>query len=283
MTIFLQHILLGMRNRSHFISNNFLFQETAISSYFAKRIIIETASVSLLSTVACSYATNFTVSSSIRNYSIATIITNIFLNLFNLKLLNNIDCNEKTSRNIHFNFKKTFEWLISLNFAFFFGTTGNLLIHEFGHVLAASMVYSNLSSQIELTGLFKAVISWYKSDNTMFGNIIGDLNSRLLICIAGPLSATFAGSLGLIAGFYLKELFSEFSRYLILSSIITIAYQVLYALTAMLTSKNDLGHDFVMLWQIGIHPLISSLILTCIPLIVLATYSRFLTILPKDA
>jgi hypothetical protein len=204
--------------------------------------------------------------------------TCILLNLFSGCLRTYLNCHhlhQEHSNNSKYGFylfRSFNEWIPSLGFSIFFGMTGNMLIHELGHVVAASTVYSNLTSQIRLTGIFKAAVTWDKSCNTMFGNVIGDLSSRLLVCMAGPLAATFVGTLGLIAGFHLKERFPEFSKYLTLSSLITIACQVLYALTAILAFESDLGHDFVMLWQVGIHPIVSSLILASFPIIALVAY-----------
>lgn len=166
------------------------------------------------------------------------------------------------------------KWMPASSFAILFGATGNLLIHEAGHVVAAAYVYKDLSAQIRITGLFKAATSWSSTGLTPFGTFLGDLNSRLLVCVAGPLTAILAGAGALVVSKMLFNRYPELSRYLAASAIVTIAYQILYALSALWTSQTDLGHDFVMLWHVGVNPVVAGICLASIPTIALAAYFR---------
>ncbi len=211
----------------------------------------------------------------------------IVLNLFSECLRAYLNCRQShqndpnRSKSGYHLFLKVIEWIPPTNFALLFGTTGNLLLHEAGHVVAASAVYNNLESQITITGLFRAATSWTRIGTTFFGDLMGELNARLFVCVAGSLTATFIASIALVASVYYKDRFPELSKYVILSALVTIAYQILYALSALVASQSDLGHDFVMMWQVGVHPILSSLILASIPVIALAIYFRLRTKSPN--
>lgn len=219
----------------------------------AKSILIETACAGLLVTTACCFTASTATAFSIASFAVGTVAVNTLLR------------SVSTS------------WVPALNFAVLFGTTGNLLVHEAGHVAAASLVYKNLKAQITLLGLFRGAVSWTKTGLTPLGSLLGGVNSRLLVCVAGPLAAVLAGTAALVAGRHFKNHFPEFSRYLTAASAFTIAYQTLYALSALWASNADLGHDFIMLWHVGVNPVVASIFLVSIPLIVLSAYPRLRT------
>ncbi len=245
-----------------------------------KHCLIETASIALLTKATCLYITSPQTTSSLYVLSIFVLAANILLK----SVMTNFQyqCLSSPVNNLPFQsikrstdaLKMTLPWIGPINFSIHFGTTGNLLIHEIGHVRAASLVYQNLKAQITVQGLFRGAVSWTKTGLTDFGSLLGGLNARLLVCISGPLAATLLGTGVLLAGIHFKDRFPELSKYLTLTAVGSIAYQSLYAMSAFWASKKDLSHDFTMLWHIGVNPVIASGFLVCIPLIAVAAYFR---------
>lgn len=258
------------------ISNNEM--KAALISNLAKSILIETVCNVFLTKTTCFYAVSLSIASLISNLAIAIVVPNIFFKSIACSLqyrqVEQQKITQEYSRSGLNKFKTIAQWIPPINFAMLFGTTGNLLIHEMGHIGAASIVYKNLKAQITISGLFSGAVSWTKTGLTPLGSSLGSVNSRLLVCIAGPLNAVLAGTFALIAGIHFKDRFPEGSKYLTSTAVFIIAYQALYALSAFWASKDDLGHDFVMLWHVGIHPIIASIFLASIPLIALSIYKK---------
>lgn len=244
----------------------------------AKSVLIETAGIALLSKATCFYAVSLSTAVLLPHLAIGIIITNALFKSVGCYLqyrqLGQQETAPEYPRRGLDRFKTIAQWVPALNFAILFGTTGNLLIHEAGHISAASLVYKGLKAQITIPGLFRGAVSWTKTGLTAFGSSLGGLNSRLLVCVAGPLAAVSIATGALIAGIHLRDRFPMFSKYVILASVVTLVYQVVYALSAYWASSLDLCHDFVMLQQVGVNPVVAGICLASIPIIALVAYFR---------
>lgn len=251
---------------------------TSLLANLAKSALAETAAIALLSKATGFYAVSLSTTTLLPHLAIGIIITNTLFKsvgyCLQYRQLGQQETTPKCPKSGLDRFKTIADWVAPLNFAFFFGTTGNLLIHEAGHISAASLVYRGLKAQVTIPGLFRGAVSWTKTGLTAFGSSLGGLNSRLLVCVAGPLAAVSIATGALVAGIHLRNRFPEFSKYVILASVVTLLYQVVYALSALWVSSADLCHDFVMLQHVGVNPIVASLCLASIPVIVLVAYFK---------
>ncbi len=246
-----------------------------------KSCLVETACITFLIQVTCMYGVTSKVINSLKVFSVSVLSANILLKS-GLSYIQHRSIKDHSQQDVstqseaqadnvtgEFN-----QWIAPFNFALFFGTTGNLLIHEVGHISAALLVYKGLNAQITIPGLFRGAVSWTKTGLTPIGTSLGGINSRILVCVAGPLLSVAVATSGLIGGIHLNDRLPEFSKYVILSSIITLFYQMIYALSGLWASKHDLCHDFNMLWRVGVHPVIASILLASIPLLGVSVYLR---------
>jgi len=250
--------------------------QKAYVATLVKSILFESASIVLLAKMTSFSAISRSAILSLSGLAISILIVNIAFKSIGsyLRCQNQQQNTSNSMRNYSDIFLKIIEWTPPLNFAVLFASTGNLLIHEAGHISAALLVYKDLKAQITIPGLFRGAVSWTKTGLTFFGGSLGGVNSRLLVCVAGPLAAISVATSTLVVGIHLKDRLPEFSKYVILSSLVTLLYQAVYALSGLWASRGDLSHDFMMLWHVGINPIVASLFLTSIPLIAVSAYFR---------
>lgn len=161
-----------------------------------------------------------------------------------------------------------FKYLPPLVLSCLDNTTRDLVVHEGGHALAATLLYKKASPQVEISP-FKSGITWYvKYPMSRIGELIGKRFSGMIVSAAGPMACIFTSTALLAISHRIEKIHPQISRYLEVSAIVSIASHVLYALSALLRSFHSKSHDFVALHAAGIHPLASCAIMLACPLIV---------------
>lgn len=149
--------------------------------------------------------------------------------------------------------------------------TRNLVTHEAGHALAAMAMYKNAHPKITITQTFpfnEGYTEWRNRELSALGQSVGPKNANIA-CVAGGtgLSILFSTiALGLSHKY--RKSHPELSRYFLVSAITSFMHHILYALSAFWASAKDRGHDFLQLWNAGIHPIFPIVTMTVIPIIV---------------
>lgn len=149
--------------------------------------------------------------------------------------------------------------------------TKDLVTHEAGHALCAMAMYKNAHPKITITfdpPFNEGYTQWHNKDLTVLGQALGR-DKAAIICSAGGtgLSLLVATTQLILANKYDKS-HPEFSRYLIASAISSFIHHLIYALSALWESAKNRSHDFLQLWNAGIHPLLSASTIVAIPIVV---------------
>lgn len=160
--------------------------------------------------------------------------------------------------------------LTSFNASLLYGTTGNILIHEFGHKTAVSSVYRNANPKISIDGLFAGSTSWKHSRYSSFGKLIGPINALRLLAASGALAAVAIATIGIIIALEWSSQTNYLRESILFSSIFSIVQHVTYSISAFSSDPRDLSHDFMALWKYGINPGISTAVLIFIPIAALS-------------
>lgn len=160
-------------------------------------------------------------------------------------------------------------YLVPLNFSTFVDqTTRNIIVHEGGHYWAAKLLIKNPRGRISLTPLEGGQTTYRLGALTKFGTIFGRANVKLIVAAAGPAVGVLAATGALVGSLALRNSHPELSRYLLMIAVVSIAQHVFYALSALWTSTNQKGHDFIQLMAGGVHPVVAAITMIALPLIV---------------
>lgn len=253
-------------------------QKIADSPLFDKQSIVHNIAVATLKEMAISVGMTaitccFVASPAIPSLLIGT-ITILFINLFfrvAIAYLKNKtsqmpDCNRK--QNLE-KLLKYSEWMCPTTFSLLDQTTTSVLVHEGGHTLASLLVYQKNHPSIEIFPWEGGVTKFNAGILTEFGRFLGEKNARLLTIAAGPASQIILATLQIAFAHKLKEKYPTISKTLLVAGIHNIAQEVLYALSALLSSQKSLGHDFNNLWTLGgIHPVAAVIAMVALPILV---------------
>jgi hypothetical protein len=161
------------------------------------------------------------------------------------------------------------EWVTGFSFGYFTGRNTQNLIHETGHALAAFVGYRNPRPQIEINPFIGGSTQFYKTSLTPFGKKIGPVATTCLMIASGPALALFVSTALLIIGLSLREKYPHLAKYLIGWSLLDFFNNACYAYSALHTVSSDLGHDFVHLKILGLHPLIATIGIVALPTLIL--------------
>lgn len=133
----------------------------------------------------------------------------------------------------------------------------NHYIHEYGHALAAISTFLEAKPEI-FANLREGRTSYVVSNGlTRFGKLMGEERSKLFVAAAGPFIAVACGMTEIIFSKFLGENHPLISELLNDHGFAQIVETILYGMSTFVTSKMNLGHDFMYLWQYGgIHPTI---------------------------
>jgi hypothetical protein len=166
--------------------------------------------------------------------------------------------------------EKTFIYrCLGWNFAFLDSATRDVLVHEFGHAACSTLLYKNSSLSITLLPFLGGVTSYTPEALRSLGKLVGENAAGILVSLAGPLATLLFTSTALIISHLIKENHPQLHEYMNTSILLSVVQQLLYALSALETSGEELSHDFVYLWAIGgIHPLLCAAFICLIPLVI---------------
>ncbi len=159
-------------------------------------------------------------------------------------------------------------YIAPLNFSILDSTTRDLVIHEGGHLVAASLLYKNAQPEIIVRPFQGGATSFWTNGLTKLGQFFGEKGSRLIVAGAGPAAAVLVNSAHIGIAHAIRKTHPNLSRYLKVTAIISLVGHIFYALSA-LTPKNHMpAHDFVALRAGGIHPVASIVAMVALPIIV---------------
>lgn len=142
------------------------------------------------------------------------------------------------------------------------------LIHECGHLIASSLLFTNSHPTIRLH-LLGGITYYEDSPLSSVGSKIGFDNSIVLRAASGSIISVIVSLAYLITHHQIKHHHPEISRYLICMIVFTLIHHIWYALSTFYqTSDNPMysRHDFINLSAHGIHPLISVIAILAVPL-----------------
>lgn len=148
----------------------------------------------------------------------------------------------------------------------------NIVIHEAGHAFASIALLKEAQPEISIFPYRGGSTSYVISNGaTKVGEFLGKRNSLLIITAAGMMASTFFALFEFGLASKLEESYPTISKIMTDHAIFQLLNEIVYAITAFVTSKADLAHDFVCLWQAGgIHPAIPIAFMIALPLIELA-------------
>lgn len=144
----------------------------------------------------------------------------------------------------------------------------NIAIHEAGHAATAWAFFKKSNPEITIFPFFGGMTSFtYSHGLTKLGSFIGQHPAFMVITAAGILSSTFFAMFEFGLSEAIQDSYPTLSRLMTVHGILQITQEVLYGLTAFISSKTDLAHDFVNLWITGgIHPLIPIAMMIALPM-----------------
>lgn len=239
----------------------------------AKRSLIELAVSLSFTGITILFVPAFIGTGSLVAFTLAVVALNTFLRMgcaaieYKVHQLKNIQTPEARLFSHRLTFLgKIISWIAPYNFSLLDETTRNVLVHEAGHAMAASSVYKNARPRIEVYPFKGGATSFCPKELTKFGKYLGWKNADLLVSGAGAGISMIAALASIIAAHKMDKN-SEVRKYLIMTAISTIVQHIFYAFTALWTSPENLGHDFIALWRHNIHPLAAVATMIALPLI----------------
>lgn len=147
-------------------------------------------------------------------------------------------------------------------------------IHELGHASAAALLFKKPCINIKVIPYQAGSTSYSVSYGlTSLGKLIGQENSILFTTAAGIMSSTIFALFEFGVANGIKERFPILSEWMNYHAITQIFTDVIYGMSAFVTNRCDLSHDFIRLWNLGeIHPLIPIALMIALPVIELTLF-----------
>lgn len=159
------------------------------------------------------------------------------------------------------------DWLAPIAFGLGSLFNAQTLIHEGGHWLAARLLYVNSYPKLSLDPFLGGSTTYRPGELTRLGQAIGRRWASPVIAAAGPVLALASAGAMLAAGEAVRDSFPECSRVLIVAALIDFFAHFVYALSALWYGPQARGHDFVVLWGIGIHPIAAAICIAALPVL----------------
>lgn len=163
---------------------------------------------------------------------------------------------------------KVLQFLCPLSFGVLDVTTRQVLVHEAGHAIAASIVYNNPRPSIEIKPFEGGVTRYYPKELSAAGTAMGANASRMVVAAAGPFFGIALATADLVLAHKVRKSHPMLRKYLIISAVMNIGQHVFYALSSFWTTTNTSGHDFLKLASGGFHPAAAVATMIAIPLII---------------
>jgi len=172
----------------------------------------------------------------------------------------------QTFKASNFSFKNAvvivINFIMAAQFAYLFNATIITLFHEMGHAITSYIMYIDPDPIIQIHPFIGGETSYLAEKLTLFGQFLGKKTANALISASGCF-VTVIFSLLMLFISRKKSHTSEISIYLATAAIYTLASDSFYAFSALTSTSSN--HDFVGLWQIGIHPLFSTFLFLISP------------------
>ena len=145
----------------------------------------------------------------------------------------------------------------------------NIAIHESGHALAALTLFRDPSPEVKIFPFMGGATSYHISNGlTKFGKFFGKNHALMIVTAAGMAASTLFALFEFAIADRIKEAYPLISQFMTHHAIFQLFNEIVYALTAFISNKMELSHDFICLWQKGgIHPLIPIAFMIALPLL----------------
>lgn len=146
------------------------------------------------------------------------------------------------------------------------------LTHEWGHYTAFKTLYQGDAS-IQVNPFQGGSTSFTIKGLNPLGNLLGERVSMGVLAAAGPLFSMIT-SLGLIAmGHFQEKESPKLAPYMKAMAAQSLIEHILYALSAYW--DHSPGHDFALLAQLGVPPIVAAITLVALPILLKAGLSHF--------
>lgn len=176
--------------------------------------------------------------------------------------------NESSYQNLYQKLHPLCEWGAAYNFAVLSGFNTFITAHEIGHAIGSWLVYKHASPNITIYPFRGGFTLFNRMSLSAFGKTLGKVGSVFFTTILGPALSLLISSSLLTIGISLFKTNRQLSKYLISCSSIDFLNHANYAYSALRTNPSDLSHDFVRLWQLGLHPIVSFSFIVAIPILI---------------
>lgn len=143
----------------------------------------------------------------------------------------------------------------------------NRFIHELGHAGAALATYVKAQPEIIAT-IRNGSTSYYISFGlTRFGKFLGEQNAALFVTAMGLASPVLCAMAEFAISYNIYHDHPFLGDILTMNGLCQLLEGLIYGMSAFLSSKNDLEHDFINLWMTGdIHPWMPMALIIALPL-----------------
>lgn len=168
--------------------------------------------------------------------------------------------------------EKTYDWIAwgsnyicPITFSCFTATNGQVLIHETGHALAASVLHKQSHPLIRIHPWKNGMVFYNSRQLSSLGKYLGRQKSLLVIVLSGPALTLLVSTILLGVSIQMKKN-SRLKAYLESVALNDFYNHFLYALSALRLSPLQLSHDFVLLASFKIHPIAAAVAIATIPI-----------------
>ena len=151
--------------------------------------------------------------------------------------------------------------LLAWNFTLLSSSNIITLIHELGHFTAIKRCIPNAAARI--------ILRPFQGGVTIFAKpIFLAKTSYAFIVGAGPVAAVAFAALILIAALSIHTRHPEIGNTCLTTAVFGFVSHAAYALDALRIGPFVRGHDFSILWGMGIHPLAAAVAIIAIPILI---------------
>ena len=152
------------------------------------------------------------------------------------------------------------KWICPMQCSVFYTHSTGTVVHELGHALTAHALLNNAKPRIKISADGLGMTMYKIRQYSYLGTLLGPSRVDLLITAGGMLATACVSSSLILGAHIIKKRHPQLYRYVIASSVASVAREVLYACSALGKAIKPSSHDFVHLRFLGIHPLVSAAI-----------------------
>ena len=142
----------------------------------------------------------------------------------------------------------------------------NHYIHEWGHGAAALATYIKADPKVYVDAAGGSTSYAISYGLTGFGKLLGAQRALLFVTAAGLMTPIFTAMAEFFVAHGLSEKCPVLSELLVAHGLSQLAETIVYGLYHFPSYHGDLQHDYLKMWEMGIHPLIPIALAIALPL-----------------